>query len=148
MKKYFLAILIPTLNLISPTSVFAVVETITISESQPGGVAANTSTGNLIASALQIVSIIAVLAVLIFLVWGAFDWITSGGDKEKIAGARKKMTNAIIGLFLLALSAFIATLAGEIVGINPFSVGDLPILGQPTAPGTTGTTPVAPRTTP
>lgn len=65
------------------------------------------------------------LAVLIFFVWGAFDWITSGGDKEKVSSARKKMTNAIIGLILLALSYFIVGLAGEIAGFNP--LGPLPI---------------------
>jgi hypothetical protein len=71
------------------------------------------------------------LAVLIFFVWGAFDWIVSGGDKEKVAGARKKMTNSIIGLVLLALSYFIVGLVGDIVGFNP--LGDLPIksLGEP-----------------
>ncbi len=71
------------------------------------------------------------LAVLIFFVWGAFDWIVSGGDKEKVAGARKKITNSIIGLVLLALSYFIVGLVGDIVGFNP--LGDLPIrsLGEP-----------------
>ena len=79
------------------------------------------SVGNILGNGLQVLAIFGGLAVLVFIVWGAFDWITSGGDKEKIAGARKKITNALIGLALLALSAFIVSLAGQIVGYNPLS---------------------------
>lgn len=70
------------------------------------------------------------LATLIFFVWGAFDWIVSGGDKEKVAGARKKMTNAIIGLVLLSLSYFIVGLVGEVVGFNPLGRLDIRSLGE------------------
>ena len=90
----------------------------------------NASVGNLIANALQIMFIFGVLAVLVFLIWGAFDWVTSGGDKEKVSAARRKITNALIGLALLALSIFIVTLVGEIAGINPLNMGLLPTLGQ------------------
>ncbi len=37
----------------------------------------------------------------VYLLLGALDWITSGGEKEKLAKAQGKMTNAVIGLFLL-----------------------------------------------
>jgi len=67
------------------------------------------------------------LGVIIYFVWGSVDWILSGGDKEKIAGARKKMTNAIIGLVLLSLSYVIINIIGEVVGFNP--LGDLRIKG-------------------
>jgi len=67
------------------------------------------------------------LGVIIYFVWGSVDWILSGGDKEKIAGARKKMTNAIIGLVLLSLSYVIINIIGEVVGFNP--LGDLQLRG-------------------
>ena len=133
MKKTLLSLITFIFFIVSPSSVLAVVEQVNLASSQPGGVSTTTSTGNLIGSALQIVFIFAGLAVLVFLVWGAFDWITSGGDKEKVAGARRKITNAIIGLFLLALAAFIVSLFGEIVGYNPLSPSAKPIpkLGDP-----------------
>ena len=59
------------------------------------------------------------IGVIIYFVWGAVDWIMSGGDKEKIANARKKMTNALIGLALLALAFVIIAVVGEIVGFSP-----------------------------
>lgn len=90
----------------------------------------NASPGNLIGNALKILYIFGGLAVLFFMVWGAFDWITSGGEKEKVAAAQKKITNSLIGLALLALSAFIVALFGDIVGINPLDMGTIPTLGQ------------------
>lgn len=111
----------------------AVVEQVDLSGTQPGGVkASTTTTGKLITSGIQIVFIFAGLAVLIFLVWGAFDWILSGGDKEKVAGARRKITNAIIGLFILSVAYFIATLVSDIAGIPILTTGIIPQLGQPT----------------
>lgn len=46
---------------------------------------------------------IALLAATLYLVWGAVEWIISGGDKEKVAEARKRITYAITGLILLGI---------------------------------------------
>lgn len=116
---------------------FAVVEEITLGTSQPGGVSTNTTIGNIISNFLLIMYIVGGLAVLVFLIWGAFDWITSGGDKEKVSGARRKIMNAFIGLALLALAAFIVTVVGQVVGINLFGNSIIPKLDDP--PGTNPT---------
>ena len=48
---------------------------------------------------------------LLYLLLGAFAWITSGGDKEAVTAAREKITNAIIGVILIvAVLAVIVTL--------------------------------------
>jgi hypothetical protein len=57
-------------------------------------------------NAMTIMVILAVLLSLIYLVWGGVQWTASGGDKNKIAGARAKLTFAIVGL-LVALGAFL-----------------------------------------
>jgi hypothetical protein len=67
------------------------------------------------------------MGVIVYFVWGAVDWILSGGDKEKVANARKKMTHAIIGLVLLSLSFVIINIVGQIVGFNP--LGNLQLRG-------------------
>lgn len=95
----------------------------------PGPNPNTTSTGQLIASALQLVFIFAAIAVLVFLVIGAFRWITSGGDKDAIAKARGSIVNALIGLALLALAFFIAVLATEIVGVPLLNL-QIPRLGE------------------
>lgn len=61
---------------------------------------------------------IGALGFIIYFIWGAVDWILSGGDKEKIAGARKKITTAIIGLVLLSLTFVIMQVVGQILGIG------------------------------
>lgn len=58
------------------------------------------------------------LAALLFLVWGALDWILAGGDEGKVSAARQKMTGAVIGLAILAASVAIVDLAGRFVGID------------------------------
>jgi len=43
------------------------------------------------------------LAALIYLILGAFSWVTSGGDKEHVSKAQQKIQAAVIGLIVLVL---------------------------------------------
>lgn len=51
-------------------------------------------------------SLIAVgaLLVLMYFLWGAFEWITAGGDSNKLGSARNRMLQSVIGLFILVTS--------------------------------------------
>lgn len=82
---------------------------------------------------LRIIYTIGALGVLIYFIWGAVDWIFAGGDKEKIANARKRMTQSLIGLALLALSGVIITTVGNILNFNPLKVLYIPGLGDATS---------------
>jgi uncharacterized protein YacL len=65
----------------------------------------------------NIVTILLVLAVILaifFLIWGAIRWITSGGDKGKLDGARQAITAAIVGLILAFLAFFIINIISVI----------------------------------
>ena len=59
--------------------------------------------GTLILFVIQIFLLIGGLAALFYLLWGAFDWINSGGDPDNIAKARQKMTHASIGIVLMVV---------------------------------------------
>ena len=134
MKIIFSSIVI-LIILTFPSTTIA--QTIHLGSKQQYGVKAldpNNKVGNMVANGIQILAIFGGLAVLVFLVWGAFDWITSGGDKEKIASARRKIVNALIGLALLALAAFIVSLFGQIVGFDPLNTPALPKLDAEPAP--------------
>ena len=61
---------------------------------------------------------LAVLLVLVMLVWGAFEWIASGGDKEAVGHARNRILNALIGLVVLAVAFALAKLGSQFVGID------------------------------
>jgi hypothetical protein len=78
--------------------------------------------GKVISNVLRIILIAGSLAVMLMLVWGAFQWITSGGDKEGLAKAKARIIQAIIGLTILALSGVILTVLGQILGISFFTL--------------------------
>ncbi len=63
---------------------------------------------------------IGAIGTLIMFLWGAVEWILSGGDKEKVASARKRMTQALVGLLLLALSFVILRVVSTLAGFNIF----------------------------
>lgn len=67
---------------------------------------------------ILILTIIGIAAALIFLIWGAIKWITSGGDKEKLAGARSTILHAIIGFIIVLLSVVIVQFIGGLLGVK------------------------------
>ena len=91
--------------------------------------------GNLIAFFIQIVLFIGGLAALLYLLWGAFDWINSSGEKEKLVKAQNKMMNAVIGLILMvAAFTIFSFVMGTVLG-GKFGIGGdfqitLPQIGQ------------------
>ena len=59
--------------------------------------------------------------VLIFMIlWGAFDWLTSEGDKEKLENAKKKLINAFVGITLFAIAFAIIQILGKFTGFTFF----------------------------
>lgn len=73
---------------------------------------------DLIQWVLRVLFIISVALALLFLLWGGVKWIISGGDKEKIASARKTILYAIIGIVIVLLSAVIVQFVGYITGAD------------------------------
>ena len=51
---------------------------------------------------------IGILAIVIIL-WGGFRWLTSGGNEEKVAEAKKVITAGIIGLIIIFAAYALAT---------------------------------------
>jgi len=74
--------------------------------------------GKLLSFLVKFILIMAGLIAGTYLLLGAFDWITSGGEKEKLTKAQQKITNAIIGLliFFIVLTLF-GLITGDILGI-------------------------------
>lgn len=87
----------------------------------------------LVDSILSMVMIIAILLLLLYLLWGALDWITSGGDKGKTEKARDKMTGASIGILVLSSVVVIFMIIQRFLGITVLSFNG--------SCGTGGTTP-------
>lgn len=65
---------------------------------------------------------VAALLVLIYLAWGAISWITSGGDSGKVQKARDQITQAVVGLIVLAASTAIFMLVQNALGIEILNI--------------------------
>lgn len=83
--------------------------------------------GTIFQNVIMLFFTIGAIGFVIMFVWGAVDWILSGGDKEKIAGARKRIVTAITGLVLLSLTFVIIVVLGQILGIGPLYTGNFSI---------------------
>ena len=57
---------------------------------------------------------------LFMIVFGAFQWITAGADKEAVAKSRARITNAVIGIVILSLAFFLTRFVGELLGFHWF----------------------------
>lgn len=88
--------------------------------------------GGLIGAIVGGMLIFGFIIAMIYLLTGAFHWITSGGDKTNLENARGKIIHAIVGLIVLASVWAVMTLVGQFLGI------EFPNLSLPTIPGTIG----------
>lgn len=123
----FLATAIPVFAVPTPTA-SPVPSGVTINIIPPDGfIKAPIET--VVQNALIIIFSAATFLVLVFLIIGAFKWITSGGDKDAVGNARKMITNALIGLVILALAFVIVQVIGRILGTNLLQF-QFPYLGQ------------------
>lgn len=62
--------------------------------------------------------IIGILLFVIYMIFGAISWITSGGDKAAVETARNKITYAIIGLVVLFSLYAVVKVLQEFFGIS------------------------------
>lgn len=80
---------------------------------------------NFFNTAIQLIYIVAGILFVFMVIISALQWITSGGDKEAVAGARNRLTFAIIGIIILALAFVLIRVLGQITGFE-FFVGQNP----------------------
>lgn len=73
---------------------------------------------NLIPRLITLGFIIGALIFFFILIIGAIQWISSGGDKNAIEEAKHKITNAIIGIFILFLIFVIMKVIESFFGIS------------------------------
>lgn len=68
---------------------------------------------NIVSAGLTFAGIVAVF----FIIWGGYKLAFSGGDPEKIKGARETITFAILGLVLVFMSYFIVRFIADATGV-------------------------------
>jgi hypothetical protein len=60
------------------------------------------------------------LVLLLYLLYGGFHLIFSGGDPKAIQEAKGKIVNALIGFIIIFAAYWIVQIAGKVLGIEGF----------------------------
>lgn len=81
---------------------------------EKGGTAIGLLLGNILGGMM----IVGFLTAMIFLMTGAFHWITSGGDKASLESARNKIIHSLVGLIVLASVWAMMTVISQFLGIS------------------------------
>lgn len=89
----------------------------------PGSMGKPTGNGvsglaSIISRAIGIMTIVAIIWFVFTFVLGVIGIIGSGGDKQALESARKKITTGAIGLLVVILALVIISLIGRFVGIS------------------------------
>lgn len=77
--------------------------------------------GQFLSNLIALIYSLAAVALIFMLLWGAFDWITSEGDKEKLSKAQQKIINAIIGIILFGVAFAVIQVLGQFTGFQFFA---------------------------
>jgi hypothetical protein len=93
-----------------------------LEEIQSGaGITAPDNIGPLISNVIPYIFGIAGFLLLIYLVLGGFQLMTSQGEPKAIAGAQAKITNALIGFVVILISAGVVVILGRLLKVDVFS---------------------------
>ena len=90
----------------------------------------DTSIGSIVSFLVAFLIVVAFLAALLFIVIGAIQWITSGGDKQRVADARNHIISAVIGLIIIALTFVIVNVIITALGLGSLTSLRIPTLQQ------------------
>ena len=67
---------------------------------------------------------------LFMLIWGAIEWISSGGDKQHLESARGRITNALVGIVILFATFAIVSVLETFFGIKILTLDITPLIIQ------------------
>lgn len=81
-------------------------------------VAINSDLGTFITRVFSAIMIVGSIATFIYLIYGGLQWIMAGGEKDKVKEARDKITQAIVGIAVLASAWAIFKLIDYFFGIG------------------------------
>jgi hypothetical protein len=77
-----------------------------------------TNLGQIFSNVLSIIFFLAGLLFFVMLLMGGLQWISAGGDSKALDSARSRITNAFIGLIIVAAAYALAAIVQQVFGIN------------------------------
>ncbi|MDP2874507.1 MAG: hypothetical protein Q8N84_04425 [bacterium] len=72
----------------------------------------------LLNNVISMIVALASIALFAFLLMGGFQFITAGGDKAQIDGAKKTITNAVIGIIIMSVAFLLVKILGAVLGYD------------------------------
>ncbi|MFA6007302.1 MAG: hypothetical protein WC784_01480 [Candidatus Shapirobacteria bacterium] len=76
--------------------------------------------------ASQLIGILTLVAVLFFItqiIFAGFGFLSSEGDEKKMETNRNRLTNSVMGLFIIVIAVAIGTLIAKLLGFdNPLDI--------------------------
>lgn len=85
------------------------------------GVNAFTKFTDVFSKAFGVLTVSAGIWFIIQILAGAFQWLASGGEKQALQNAQKRLTNAILGLFVVIFAYALISIVGLIFGFSVLS---------------------------
>lgn len=76
--------------------------------------------GSIINALIPYIFGMAGLALLVILIWGGFELMTSAGDPKKMQSAQGKLTNAVVGFIIIFVAYWLVQILEVIFGIKIF----------------------------
>ena len=84
----------------------------------------------LLPSLVGLVLVIGAVLFFFILAMGAIQWITSGGDKQALEGARAKISNGLVGMIILLCTFAIIRFIEYFFKINILTIDIGPLIIQ------------------
>lgn len=88
----------------------------------------NLTIAKVITFVINLLIVVGVVAALVYLLYGGFKWITSGGEKGQVESARNHVVAAIVGLIIMILAWLIISLILQVLGLGSLTKITLPSL--------------------
>jgi len=70
-----------------------------------------------ITTIIGILTLVAGIYFIFLLISGGIEWMSSGGDKGKLASARSRMFSGVIGLAIVVAALFLTEILGDLIGL-------------------------------
>lgn len=78
----------------------------------------------LISNVLTVLTVIAGITFALQFLLGGLNWITAGGQKDKVEKAKGMMTSGAIGLIIVVVSYSVVWIVGQAIGFNVLTPGE------------------------
>lgn len=80
----------------------------------------------IISNVIAVISIVAVIYFVLQIIFAGYAILSSNGDMKKIESSRDRLTQAILGLFVVIIAIFLGALIASLLGIqSPFDLTQL-----------------------